>query len=542
MKKSRLFLALVLIGALFLTAGCGGGANATKQEAANTAQQKTGNTVKQLIVALDPDYETFDPGLAYEAYSMLVLHPCYDTLMQFEGTIDSPKKGLADSYDISKDGLTYTFKLHNGVKFSGGNPLTSSDVKWSVERSMNLKGNGAFLTDGIKSIETPDDSTVVFNLKEPDASFLTKLSYNAFGVIDSKEAESHGATNAPGANTSDQAKLWLDSHSAGSGPYVIESYTPKVEVVLARNKNYWGSAPYYDKIVLKSIHDPATQLMMLQKGDIDIAFNLGPENIKQIEGKPGIAINKAQTMTITFLLMNRDPKVGGPIANPDVQKAIRLALDYQGIQTIAGEGSITPIAPFQAGFLGTLPPRDPKTAQNIEKAKELMKKAGYEKGFQTTLEVPTIAVEGMDLPTLAQKIQNDLLQIGIKADIKTSDIMVALDPYRKGQQALSLWYWGPDYPDPNTQLAFLPGNSVGLRANWTAAMNPQLAALGKKAASEVDKETRVKDLQDIQKMMDEDTAFAVLLQSARYYATRESIKGADYIDPYKINLMDVSGK
>ncbi|MHB8076048.1 ABC transporter substrate-binding protein [Desulfosporosinus fructosivorans] len=535
MKKRYGILLAMLSLVLLLIAGCGGSkAVDTKQPASDSS--------KQLIMALDPDYETFDPGLAYEVYGLLVLHPVYDTLMQFEENLDAPKYGVAESHEVSKDGLSYTFKLRKGIVFAGGDALTAQDVKWSVERSINLKGNGAFLTDGITSIETPDANTVVFKLKEQDASFLTKLTYNAFGVIDSKLAIANGATNAPDAATSDKAKLWFDTHSAGSGPYVIESYTPKVEVVLARNKTYWGKAPYYDKVILKSIPDPGTQLMMLQKGDIDIAFNLGPEHVKQLQDKPGIQIKKAQSMTLTFLLMNRDPKIGGPIANPDVQKAIRLVLDYQGMQTIAGEGSVTPVAPFQVGFLGTLPPRDPKTAQNIEKAKELMKKAGYEKGFKTTLEVATLAVEGMNLPTLAQKIQNDLLQIGIETEIKTSDIMVALDPYRKGQQALSLWYWGPDYPDPNTQLAFLPGNSVGLRANWTAQMNPKLAELGKKASVETDKATRTKYLQEIQTMMDEDSAFDVLLQHARHYATRDNIVGTDYIDLYKINLKDVSSK
>ncbi|EHQ90813.1 ABC transporter substrate-binding protein [Desulfosporosinus youngiae] len=533
-KKLRILLAMLTIVLLF-TAGCGG-----SKDAATKPEATDGN--KQLIMALDPDYETFDPGLAYEVYALLVLHPVYDTLMQFEDNLDAPVYGIAESHEVSQDGLSYTFKLREGIKFSGGNPLTAQDVKWSVERSISLKGNGAFLADGIKSIETPDAKTVVFNLKEQDASFLTKLTYNAFGVIDSKVAMEHGATNAADANTSDKAKLWFDTHSAGSGPYVIESYTPKVEVVLARNQNYWGEAPYYDKVVLKAISDPGTQLMMLEKGDIDIAFNLGPEHVKQIQNKAGIEIKKAQAMTLTFLLMNRDPKIGGPIANPDVQKAIRLVLDYQGMQTIAGEGSITPVAPFQVGFLGTLPPRDPKTAQDVEKAKELMKKAGYEKGFKTTLEVATLAVEGMDLPTLAQKIQNDLLQIGIETEIKPSDIMVALDPYRKGTQALSLWYWGPDYPDPNSQLAFLPGSPVGLRANWTAEMNPKLADLGKKAAVEVDKAARIKYLEEIQTMMDEDSAFNVLLQHARHYATRDNIQGTDYIDLYKINLKNVSAK
>jgi peptide/nickel transport system substrate-binding protein len=495
---------------------------------------------KQLIIALDPDYQTFDPALAYEVYAMMVIHPVYDTLMQFETGIDVLKYGAAESHTISADGLTYTFKLRKGIKFSSGTPLTAGDVKWSIERSINLKGNGAFLAEGVASVSAPDDSTVAIKLSAKDASFLTKLTSNTFAIVDSKTAIANGATNAADAQTADKAKLWFDGHSAGSGPYVLESYTPQVEVVLARNKAYWGKAPYYDKIILKAIKDPGAQLMMLQKNDIDVAFNLGPEQVKQVKDKKGIAIAKAQSMTLTFMLMNRDPQVGGPIANPDVQKAIRLALDYSGMQTIAGEGAITPVAPFQVGFFGALPAKDPKKAQNLAKAKELMKKAGYEKGFKTTFEVSTQTVEGMDLPTLAQKIQSDLKQINIETEIKTADIMVALDPYRKGKQALSLWYWGPDYPDPNNQLAFLPGSSVGLRANWTAAMNPKLAALGEKAAIEVDSKARAADLKAIQEMMDADSAFAVLLQHARQYAYRSELKGAAYNDFYKLNLAYIS--
>jgi peptide/nickel transport system substrate-binding protein len=230
------------------------------------------------------------------------------------------------------------------------------------------------------------------------------------------------------------------------------------------------------------------------------------------------------------------------MANPDVQKAVRLALDYKEIQALAGEGAVTPVAPFQIGFLGTVPPRDPNTARDVEAAQALMEQAGYPEGFSVTLEVPTVSVEGLDLPTLAQKIQNDLLDIGITTEIVTSDIMVALDPYRSGQQAFSLWYWGPDYPDPNNQLAFLPGNSVGLRANWTTEMNPELAELGRKTAVEVDPDIRAQYLEEIQMMMDDDTAFAMLLQFARQFAVRDNIEGADYIDPYRIDLRQVREK
>jgi peptide/nickel transport system substrate-binding protein len=522
MKKKYLAIVASLVG----TAMVAGGAWAAP--------------AKQLIVALDPDYQTFDPGLAYEVYSLMVLHPVYDTLMQFGKTLDVPTYGAAESHSISADGLTYTFKLRKGVKFASGNAMTSADVKWSIERSKNLKGNGAFLADGVASVTAPDASTVVIKLSARDSSFLTKLTSNIFAIIDSKTAIANGATNAADAQTSDKAKLWFDSHSAGSGPYVIESYTPQVEVDLAVNKNYWGKAPYFDKIILKAIKDPGAQLMMLQKKDIDVAFNLGPEQVKQLSGMAGLTVAKAQTMTLVFMLMNRDPAVGGPIANPDVQKAIRLALDYSGMQTIAGEGAITPVAPFQVGFFGALAPRDPKKAQDVAKAKELMKKAGFEQGFKAVFEVPTQTVEGMDLPTLAQKIQSDLKSINVDVEIKTSDIMVALDPYRKGKQAISLWYWGPDYPDPNNQLAFLPGRSVGLRANWTAAMSPKLAALADKTAVDVDPKVRAADLKQIQELMDADTAFAVLLQPARQYSFLADLKNADYNDYYKLNLADMS--
>ncbi len=534
-KKKLLPVIAILIVVAFLAGGCGTG----EQDQGEGAPTETTDEIKQLIVAVDPDYNTFDPGLAYELYGMMVLNPVYETLVHFVDTIDVPKYGIAESHEVSEDGLVYTFKLRPGINFASGNPLTSEDVKWSIERMISLDGNGAFMAKDIASIEAPDDETVIITLTEPDASFLVKLTYNAFAAIDSALAMEHGASNDA---QNDTAKLWFDNNSAGSGPYMIESYDPAVEVVLVRNDNYWGEAPYYDRISLKSIADPGTQLMMLQKGDIDIAFNLGPEHVKQLSGVEGVDILSAQSMTISFLLMNRDPAVGGPMANPDVQKAVRLALDYKEIQALAGEGAVTPVAPFQIGFLGTVPPRDPNTARDVEAAQALMEQAGYPEGFSVTLEVPTVSVEGLDLPTLAQKIQNDLLDIGITTEIVTSDIMVALDPYRSGQQAFSLWYWGPDYPDPNNQLAFLPGNSVGLRANWTTEMNPELAELGRKTAVEVDPDIRAQYLEEIQMMMDDDTAFAMLLQFARQFAVRDNIEGADYIDPYRIDLRQVREK
>jgi peptide/nickel transport system substrate-binding protein len=495
---------------------------------------------KHLIVAVNPDFESFDSAIAYEPYGSLILHACYDSLVEFEGTLETLKPAAAESYSVSADGLSYTFKLRQGMKFVSGNAVTSTDIKWSVERAINLKGNGAFMTDGIAGIDTPDASTVVFRLKEKDPAFPIMLAFNTFDILDSKTVQAHGGTNAANAATADTAKTWLDNHSAGSGPYQLETYTPNVEVVLVRNPNYWGTAPYYDKITVSVVTDSNTQMMMLRAGDVDIAYNLGPEQVRSLEGIQGIEILTAQSLTASFLLMNRDSQVGGPVANLQVQKAIHLALDYAGLQTIAGRGMQTPSAPFPLGLAGSLPAANisgfPKTAE----AKALLAQAGYPNGFSTKLYVPTNNVVGVELVTLAQKIQNDLAAIGISVELVPENITVSLETYRTGKQGLGLWYWGPDYPDNGSQLAFLPGNSVGLRANWQESANPQLAALGRQAAAETDTAKRNALFGQIQQIMLDDSPFIMLLQHSSQYAVKAGITGAGFLDLYQMDLKRIA--
>jgi peptide/nickel transport system substrate-binding protein len=529
-----------MAGLLSLLSGC-----RARSETASAAPAASAVSAvpaeKHLIIAVNPDYESFDPAIAYEPYASTIAHACYDNLVEFQGSFDNLVGAAAESYEVSGDGLSYTFRLRQGVKFVSGNLLTSADVKWSIERGINMKGNGAFMAEGITAIETPDDYTVVFRLRETDPSFPIELAFIFFSIMDSKAAAAQGATNAPNADIADTAKTWLDTHSVGSGPYQIQTYTPKVEVVLVRNPNYWGPAPYYDRITLSTVVDSNTQLMMLRAGDVDIAFNLDAEQIKSLAGVSGINIWDAQSLTTSFLLMNRDPKVGGPVADPRVQRAIRLALDYPGIQTIAGPRMNTPAAPFPLGLFGSLPPANVNGYPRTAEARALLAEAGYENGFTTRLYVPTNNVVGVELLTVAQKLQNDLAAVGIQVELVPENITISLESYRTGQQSLGLWYWSPDYPDNNSQIAFLPGNSVGLRANWTADQNPALAALGRAAASETDTAKRQALFGEIQQAMIEDTPFAVLLQHTSQYGVRTGITGADYLELYQLDLKRITG-
>ena len=539
MNKKVLLIAICVIAAVAIFSMQGGKKTDSGTEQ-GTAQSGASS---QLIIGVDPDYESFDPGRAYEAYAHIITNATYNNLVHFEGNLDEIKPDLAETFEATADAKTFTFHLKKDVKFASGNPITAKDVVWSFNRLKNMQENPAFLAKGIESISAPDDATVIINLSEPDGSFLAKLTYSGFAVIDSKLASENGATDAENAKTEDKSKLWFDSHSAGSGPYVIESYTPKEQVVLKKNENYWGTPAAFEKVIVKNIKDPGTQLMMLEKGDIDIAFNLGPENVKQLEGKEGITVMKAQSMTMSFLALNRDETVGGPMSNPDVVRAIRSALDYKGLQAIAGAGCTTPASIIQVGYMGALPAVDVETAQDVEKSKELMKKAGYEKGFKSVMNVPALAVEGTDLVTLAQKVQEDLKAIGIELELKPSDVTQAFGVYREGKSPFGLYYWGPDYPDPNNQLAFTPNGTVGSkRLRWQAKDAPEVVALVDKALVETDSTKRAEYIKEIQVKMIEDSPIVTLLQFGRQYAVRSNVQGAEYIDPYKLDLRSISKK
>jgi len=536
-------LAILLLVAMLFTIACSpkkddqpatpAGSDAPPEETSGEAAE-TPSGEKHLIIAVNPDYESFDPALAYEVYASMVLHACYDTLTVYtsEGLVEP---GAAEKYDISEDQLAYTFTLKDGMTFASGSPVTVGDWVWSIERAIAKGGNGAFLADGIDKLEAPDDETIVFTLKEVDPSFPTKLTYPFFAVVDKAVLESQGGTN----DSSDAASEYLNTTTAGSGPFVLTSYTPKVDLVLEKNANYWGKEAYYDKITVQHISESASQVMMVQTGDVDIAMNVEAEQAKTLDGAEGVNVIYCQTLTMSFLLMNRDPAYG-PIADPKVQKAIRLAVDYAGIQDLGGEGSTTPVSPFPNGLFASADPLDVTKAQNVEEAKKLMAEAGYADGFTVDFYVPSQNVEGIDLVVLAQKIQQDLTAIGIETKIIAEDVMVSLETYRNGEQPLSLWYWSPDYPDNTSNLAFLPGNPVGLRANWTAEMDPELVQLGLDAGSETNDEKRVEIYNKIHAKMSEDAPFIMLLQFKSQYATRDNIKGTEYNDRYKIDLLNVS--
>jgi peptide/nickel transport system substrate-binding protein len=492
-----------------------------------------------LVYGLSENADSLDPARGYTQQSGTVHHLVYQTLLTWPENDNSKLlPWLADLPTISDDGLTYTFKLTSGAKFSDGDAVTGADVVFSINRLKHVKGNPSFLTETIAKIEAPDDSTVVMTLTAADPAILAKLT--GFHIASAKEVQANGGTAAEGADKDDKAGEWLDGHSAGSGPYMIEKWEKTVAVTLVRNPNYAGEKPYFDRIIFQNIPQAAAQKSALEKGDIDIANEITADQVASLQGNATVKVQQIPTPIIMFLLFNQNKDIGGPMSDPKVQLAVRYALDYDGLIKVTGGAGVQPPSIIPVGYAGVLDGSQ-VIKRDVEKAKGLMKEAGQEAGFSVKLQYPEFTFQGVVFSDVAQRVQNDLAEIGIKVELAPGELQTELANYRDGKEGFGLWFWGPDFQDAISNLEFLPERIVGKRVNWTNAnASKEIQDLRDAAFKEVDAEKRAKLVQDIQKYMQENGPFAPFVQFGIQVAHKADLKGFNYNNQWGIDLGKLS--
>src|SRR6185436_1383976 len=228
-------------------------------------------------------------------------------------------------WDVSADNLTYTFHLRDDVKFSDGTPLTADDVVFSFKRFQNIKGNPSFLAATIADITATDPTTVVLKLSATDPAILAKFVAWPFSIVNSKVIKEQGGSDAADADKNDKAEAFFASGSAGSGPYILESYEKESQLVLVRNPNYWGTAPYFDRVIFQNIPEAAAQKVALEAGDIDVALGVTPDQVDAINKTDGLSVYTTGAFTLYYLTMNRNKEYGGPLSDPKVEMAVRYA-------------------------------------------------------------------------------------------------------------------------------------------------------------------------------------------------------------------------
>lgn len=467
------------------------------------------------------DIVSFDPAEAYEFSDILGVHAIYDTLVKFDGTdLSTLKPGLADSWDVKTvgDSQVLTFHLKDGVKFASGNPFTADDVVYSIQRIIALNKPPAFLMTDVgkltkDSVKAVDPKTVTFTFPKDVSvpAFLTVLTGPTGGIVDSKETMAHEANG-------DFGNTYLKDHSAGSGPYMLDHWTKDVEFLLKANPNA-AIQPKTPNFLAKHIEDGAVQQAELQKGDVDIAQNLTPEQIAALKGQSGVSSLKADSLLVYYLGMNVNMK---PLDKPEVREALRTAIDYDGIVNDLLSGNVKKLQTIiPNGLFGANP--DTPFQKDTKAAKDLLAKAGVPDGFEMDLLVPTgNGPGGVSWGDLAAKIQADWADIGVKVNIKQQAQADILTSYRAQKAPIVLLLWGPDFPDPDangTPFAVAP---LGKRNNF---VDPKAADLASKAALETDSTKRAADYKDLTEYMLHNGPFGILFQPSQLFGTNANLKG-----------------
>ncbi|KPF45142.1 ABC transporter substrate-binding protein [Rhizobium sp. G187] len=499
------------------------------------------------------DIITLDPGEAFEISTAEVTANTYSKLVALDPT-DTSKivSDIAESWDVSEDGLTYTFKLKPKLTFASGNPITAEDVAFSFERVIKLDKSPAFLltqfglngdnvTDKAKAV---DESTFVMTVDKPYApSFvLNVLTATVASVVDKKVVMENAKPVTPTAEykyDTDFGNEFLKTGYAGSGPFKIREWRANEVVVLERNDNYYGEKAKLARVIYRYMKESSGQRLALENGDIDVARNLDPGDFDAVAKKDGIATTSAPKGTLYYFSLNqKNPN----LAKPEVIEAFKYLVDYDalGETLIKGIGTIHQTF-LPSGQLGALD--DTPYTLDVAKAKELLAKAGLPDGFTVTMDVRnTQPVTG-----IAENVQQTLAQAGIKLEIIPGDGKQTLTKFRARQHDIYIGQWGSDYFDPNSNaetFTFNPDNSdagTNKTLAWRNAWDPKELST-KTAAALLEKDTakRAAIYEDLQKQVLATGPFVVIFQQteiAGYSSKVQNYKLGPSFDTNYVNTV-----
>jgi len=480
-----------------------------------------------LADAID-DIVSIDPHEAFEFSGTDLNNNVYDTMIELD-----PAKpgelvpGLAESWAVSDDGMTYTLKMKSGITFSSGNPVTAEDAAMSLRRVVKMNKTPAFIitqfgltAENVDEMVTFDGDTVTI---KTDKSYAPSFVYNCLtaGVAAIVDMKTVMANEVDG----DMGNAWLKANSAGTGAYTLLSFKPNEGYVLERREGHWRGDAILKTVFMQHIPEGATQRLLLEKGDIDIAREMTPTDIEGLTGNADVKVQGDVGGQLYYLALNQKNEA---LANPKVQEAMRWAVDYQGMSDSILKGMWVVHQSFlPEGFLGAL--TETPYSLDVEKAKALM----AESGLTLPIEIGLTVRNNQERMDIAQSIQNTFGQIGITLVLDVGDGKQGLEIYRARKHDITLQTWGPDYPDPHTNastFASNPDNSDEANATgylaWRTAWDPgALGAMTDAAVVEKDTDKRKAMYEEIQRSHRDNSAFVMMFQQARQDALRANVNG-----------------
>ncbi|CCN35246.1 putative ABC-type dipeptide transport system,periplasmic component [Vibrio nigripulchritudo SO65] len=496
-----------------------------------------------MIVTYKDDVSTLDPAIGYDWQNWSMIKSLFDGLMDYKPGTTELVPDLAESYTISEDGKTYTFKLKKGIKFHNGREVKAADIKYSIERTVNpatqspgagffgsLEGFDAFnsgQSKGLASIKAVDDYTVSFQLSRPDATFLHVLAINFAFVVPKESVEKWGAD--------------FGKHPVGTGAFKLGEWKLGQQLTFVRNSDYnKPGLPYLDEIRFEVGQEPVVALLRLEKGEVDIAGDgIPPAKFLQMKNSPQYKplIIAGDQLHTGYITMNVKMK---PFDNVKVRQAVNMAINKRRIvQIINGRATPAnqPLPPAMPGYSQSYK----GYAYDPDGAKKLLADAGLGDGFTTELYVANTDPQ----PRIAQAIQQDLAKIGVKTEIKALAQANVIAAGGVADQAPMIWSggmaWIADFPDPSNFYGPILGcgGAVDGGWNWSWYCNQSLddrAAKADAMVSESQQSARMKEWESIYVDLMADAPWVPVFNERRFTIRSERLGGdtSIFVDPVHI--------
>ncbi|MCO5161790.1 MAG: ABC transporter substrate-binding protein [Mesorhizobium sp.] len=497
-----------------------------------------------LIIARNLAINSLDPARTACDTCNIFMSVTYETLVRLGNDNKTIEPGVAEKWEANGDSTVFTFRLNPSAVFADGSPIEAKDVKWSWERLVNLQASMSWLFEDVKSIESPDNHTVIVTLTKPDSEFLGKIIAPYAGVVNSDVAAANGAKAEKSEAANDTAEPWFLANSAGSGPYTLAAYSPDNELRFKRNDRYWKQAPAIDEIVFRQVKDSIAQAQALMSGAVDIAMEIAPDTAKTIAA-PGLVVESVPAYQFLYMALSAGAKGNPPLTQP-VRQAIGYAIDYQKLIdfTLGGAGQLIPVA-IPNGFPGT--EGLPVPEYDVQKAKDLLASAGFADGFEMEAVFPNENYYGVDMATLMQFLQQELAKVNIRLQLKPVTFPVWLETVKGEGTPITASFYSPDYFGSDQYIrvfAMYPGTRWHTRSGAERAKDVtnlrEKELLDKAVASSAEDRDRI--YHEIALEMIKDRVIIPLVSPNVVLAYNEKVAGMRYSVIQLIPLQELSYK
>lgn len=469
-----------------------------------------------LVIGKASDPQTLDPAVTIDNNDWTITYPSYQRLVQYESKngkgLSTVTGDLAASWTESKDGLTWTFKLKPGNKFSDGSPVDANAVKFSFERLLKLKQGPAEAFPSDLKVTVVDPLTVRFTMGSAFAPFLYTLANDGASIVNPKAVTANAKGN-------DLGQGWLSAHTAGSGPFELSQWNKGQDLVLVPNPHYAGRKPRLSKVIVKIVPEASARRLQLEGGDLDIVDNLPLDQIKAVQKEKAIKVATYPSLLVTYLYLNNKK---APLDNRDVRQAIVDAVDVKGIVDGVMLGNAKPMAgPIPDGMWGYDPALKPARL-DVKAAKALLAKA-HAAGTQLTF---ALSDHDPNWQPIALAVQSNLADAGLKVKLETIANATYRERLGKGDFDIAIGDWSPDFADPYMFMNYwFDSAKQGLSGNRSFYSNPVVDKLVRQAMVGTDQKVRAALYDKAQRIVVKDAAYVYLFQRNRQVAERSNVKG-----------------